>query len=320
MKTVEQLTSFYHTNLYPILEEFEEKRKKLRFKILFIFAIVFWNMTTIYLFFFFGKEASVDILFFFIAIFFAFSSFLYKYLKRDYRSEFKENIIKPLIKELDPNLHYSANLHINKETFIKSKLFSTPDKFSGNDFIIGQIDSTKIEFSDIHAQKKYKDSKGKTRYSTIFQGLFIIADFNKNFHGETIILPDLAQNSFGEIIGSWLQSKNSSKGELVKMDNAIFEKEFVVYSDDQIEARYILTHTLMERLLNFRKKSKHEILISFVENNIHLAINYKKDLFEPTVFKSLLNEEITNEYIHTLVLALSIVEELKLNDRLWSKN
>lgn len=168
-------------------------------------------------------------------------------------------------------------------------------------------------------KKKHKDSKGRTKYSTIFQGLFIIANFNKNFQGRTIVLPDLAQNSFGDIIGSWLQSKNAARDELVKMDNPTFEKEFVIYSTDQIEARYILSHTLMQNLLNFKQKTKHDISISFVKNNIHLAINYGKDLFEPTVFKSLLNDEITKEYIETLVLALSTVEELKLNERLWSK-
>lgn len=319
MKTVEELTSFYYKNLYKSLEKFEEKRKKLRFKIIFILFIIFWNMVTVYFFFFYNKGNSTDFLTFFLVAFFILSSFLFKYFKRDYRNEFKEKIIKPLIKELDSNLNYSANLHIQKKDFSNSLLFEKPDKFNGNDFILGQIDSTKIQFSDVHAQKRYKDSKGKTKYLTLFQGLFIIADFNKNFQGRTIVLPDFAQNTFGEFIGSWLQSKNQAREELVKMDNPDFEKEFVVYSNDQIEARYILSHSLMENLLKFKKKTKHDISISFVQNNIHLAINYDKDLFEPTVFKSLLNEEITKEYIETLVLALSIVEQLKLNERLWSR-
>ena len=36
---------------------------------------------------------------------------------------------------------------------------------------------------------------------------------------------------------------------LIKMDNPEFEKEFVVYSDNPIKARYILTHSLMQRIL-----------------------------------------------------------------------
>jgi hypothetical protein len=133
------------------------------------------------------------------------------------------------------------------------------------------------------------------------------------------VLPDTAQNTFGDLIGQWLQSNNAMRGELVKMDDPEFEREFVVYSSDQIEARYILTHALMKKLLNYKKRTKQDIFVSFTNKNIHLAIAYNKDLFEPSVFSSLLNYKIAMEYVQTLHLATGIVEELKLNTKLWSK-
>ncbi len=281
---------------------------------------MFWNLVSIYFIFFYNSPNNENGIFITIAILISIGIFIYKYMKKDYRNEFKEYVIKPLIKHIDPSLNYSSNLHISKTVFIDSKLFTYPDKFTGNDFTIGTIDKTQIQFSDVDAKKKYKDSKGKTKYSTIFQGLFIATDFNKNFYGTTIVLPDFAQNSFGDMIGSWLQSKNFSRGELVKMDSVEFEKAFVVYSDDQIEARYILTQNLMELILNFKKKSKNDIYISFTKNKLHIAIDYKKDLFEPSVFTSLLDEKLIFEYIEVLSLVIGCVEELKLNRRIWSKN
>ena len=50
-----------------------------------------------------------------------------------------------------------------------------------------------------------------------------------------------------------------------------------------------------------------------------MAIEYNKDLFEPSIFRSLLNYKIAMEYVSTLHLAIGIVEELKLNQKLWSK-
>lgn len=317
MKSVEEVKNYYNTNLFETIKKFEDRRKRLKKWLIFFYIILVWNAATIYFFFFYNNSHSRDALSFFLAGIFLIGSFLYKYIRRDYKKEFKEEVIKPLIKAIDSNLNYSANLHIDKNTFIRSKLFSSPDKFSGNDFIIGNIDSTAIQFSDVHAQRRYKDSKGRTKYSTIFQGLFIVADFNKNFFGDTVVLPDLAQSSFGNLIGSWLQSKNSSRDELVKMDSIEFEKEFVVYSTDQIESRYILTQSFMERILNFKRKVKHDIYISFTQNHLHMAIDYKKDLFEPTMFFSLLDEKVTNEYIEALILATNIVEELKLNTKIW---
>mgnify|MGYP001563839484 CR=1 FL=1 len=77
MKHIDELTTFYQNELYPTLEKFEKKRKKLRTQLIFFFIIIIWNMATIYFFFFFGKENSFDILPFFIAGIFAIISVLY---------------------------------------------------------------------------------------------------------------------------------------------------------------------------------------------------------------------------------------------------
>ena len=221
---------------------------------------------------------------------------------------------------MDSSLSYDANAHIPDSYFSHSKLLSThPDKITGNDYVKGNIDGVFIEFSDIHAQKKHTNNKGHTSWSTLFQGLFIVSEFNKHFKGTTVVLPDTAQHTFGSLIGHWLQAHNFSRTELIKMDNVAFEKEFVVYGSDQIESRYILTHSLMHKLLNFKKLSSKAVSISFVGKNIFLAIHYNKDLFEPSIFHSLLKYKIAHEYIHTLHLAISIVKELKLNQKLWSK-
>jgi hypothetical protein len=103
------------------------------------------------------------------------------------------------------------------------------------------------------------------------------------------------------------------------MDDPEFEKEFVVYSTNQIEARYILSHSLMKKLLAFKHKSKHPVYISFIGTHIYMAVSYDKDLFEPSIFHSLLDYKVAMEYVKTLHLAISVVEELKLNQKLWSK-
>ena len=318
MKNVSELTDFYYKNLYPTLSELEKDRKQLRSRIIligiaysFIVGLIAFSLLSILNF-----ETLAFIGIGYVGI----GGFIYKFLVKDYTKEFKEKIIKPLINALDERLTYTASLHVPQRTFERSQLFTqTIDRMSGNDFVRGKIDSIDIQFSDIHAEERHKDSKGNTSWSTIFQGLFIVSEFNKTFHAKTIILPDTAQSTFGDLVGGWLQSKNMSRDELVKMDNIEFEKKFVVYSTDQVEARYILSHTLMEKLLLFSKKSKHPLHISFVGKFIHMAIEYNKDLFEPSIFHSLLEYKIAMEYVKTLHLAIGIVEELKLNQKLWSK-
>ncbi|MCF6339294.1 MAG: DUF3137 domain-containing protein [Sulfurimonas sp.] len=312
MKDVSELTNFYYQKLFPTLEKLEDDRKTLRKKII-IFGVIFTLIMLII------ALALKDFFDYIIFIYIALGTIMYKFLIKDYTHEFKQNIIKPLIHAIDNNLLYTHKKHISEHLFNHSDLFSTPDRLGGNDYVQGNIDDTNIEFSDIHAQRRHRNSKGRDSWSTIFKGLFIITEFNKNFTAQTVVLPDSAQSSFGNIIGNWLQSKNMARDELVKMDDSEFEKEFVVYSTDQIEARYILSHSLMKRLLTFKQKSSHPLHVSFIGSHIHLAIESNKDMFEPSIFSSLLDYKVAMEYVKTLHLAIGIVEELKLNQKIWSK-
>jgi len=320
MKTISELTDFYYKTLYPTLEKLEDERKHLRYRIILIGGII----TFLTLLLLISMEDiilnNLDILFFIGAAYIGIGAIIYKFLIKDYTKEFKEKIIAPLINEIDPNLRYSRTLYVLSSHFSRSKIFKQkPDRYSGNDFVSGQIDGINIQFSDIHAEKEYKDSDGKKHHETIFRGLFIVSEFNKHFKGRTVVLPDTAQSAFGDLIGGWLQANNMSRNQLVKMDNVKFEKEFVVYSTDQIEARYILSHALMEKLLIFQRRSKHPVSVSFVGGAIYIAIQSNDDQFEPSIFNSLLDYKTAMEYVSTMHLAVGIVEELKLNQKLWSK-
>jgi len=221
MKGVSELTDFYYKTLYPDLQKLEKEREALKKKIYTIgfFYTLFALSLAI---FFFSHSNSFDTFIFVGFAYVGVGGFIYKILIKDYTSEFKLKVIEPLISALDKNLRYSPHTHVQQRTFLNSKLFKSIDRMSGNDYVSGKIDDIPIEFSDIHAEKKHKDSKGRTSYSTVFQGLFIKSEFNKNFKGSTVVLPDLAQNLFGDYLGNFLQSSNMGRAELVTMDSVEF--------------------------------------------------------------------------------------------------
>jgi len=321
MKSTSELTDYYYKVLHGDLLVLEKERKKLKSKITTnMTGITMLALLMMYAIYDLSDHQIHDGIFIVPFVAFALGTFVYKRMIKDYVLNFKFRIIAPLIKAIDDNLNYNASSHLSSHLFERSGLFKHElDRYSGNDLVQGSIDTIPLQFSDVHAEYETKNSKGQSSWHTIFQGLFIVADFNKEFHGVTIVLPDSAQKSFGNLIGTWLQSKNSTHGELIKMDDPEFEKHFVVYGSDQIEARYLLTPTMMKRILDFKYRSKQDLYISFKERQIHMAIAYNKDLFEPTVFGSLLDYKQAMEYIKTLHLAIGIVEELKLNQKLWSK-
>ena len=319
MKTKSAITDFYYKTLYPDLKDLEDKRQQLKQKVLSIGAFIVL-IASLVAFYIISHNLPIDFLIFDTFATVVVLSILYKKMTKNYAREFKELIIAPLIKEIESSFNYQPYKYISPAYFNRAKFFtSNPDRTSGNDYVTGKIDGIEVTFCDFHAEKKHKDSKGRTSWSTMFQGLFVVTEFPKKFHSSTIVLPDFAQNIFGDFIGSLLQANNFSRKQLVKMDSPEFEKNFVVYGDDQVEARYILTPAFMQRILNFKKRSQAPLYLSFRGNIMYMGISYNKDMFEPSVFRSLLEYKIAMEYVDTLHLVMGLVDDLKLNQKLWSK-
>lgn len=239
---------------------------------------------------------------------------IYHRYTEEFIGQFKEKIIRKIIGCIHADFQYLPKMHINKEEFNMSRMFGLEsDNCRGDDLVWGKVGDTKIKFSEVHARK------GHGRYQkTIFDGLFFKADFNKNFDGTTIILPDSVERLFGPL-GTAIQSRETHRGQLIHLEDPEFEEYFVVYGTDQVEGRYILSTSLMRRIVEFRKKTDRDIYLSFNLTSLHLAISCSKDFFEPRIFQSLLSYGDICEYFADAQLAIDIVNDLNLNVRIWSK-
>lgn len=316
MKSIQDLYRFYKEELMPDVEVLEEARKAVANK-LYTVGMVIGALVLLVL----GIMVNAGGRSFLFPIVIGVLLFggAYYWFSREYKCDFKIKIIKRIVEFIDPGLHYEPHSCISQHKFTSSGIFRHRiDRYKGDDFVMGTLDKTKLEFSELHAEYITRDSKGRTQHHTIFKGLFFIADFNKHFKGATYVLPDVAERMLGGL-GTMFQKANKGRGELIKLEDVEFEKLFAVYGDDQIEARYILTHSLMERIVNFKKKTGKRISISFIGSNVNVAIPYSKDLFEPRIFRTLIDFEPIQEYYEDMALAISIVEDLNLNTRIWTK-
>ncbi|ASB49838.1 DUF3137 domain-containing protein [Alkalitalea saponilacus] len=240
-----------------------------------------------------------------------------------YRTAFKEKVVARIVKTINPEWLYHADGMISESVYRTSDIFRRSyDKYRGDDLVRGTLDKTDFECSELHTQYREvtTDSKGRTRtrWVTIFKGLFFHADFNKEFHGRTYVSPDFAERFLGRI-GRKFQ-KISGPAPLVVLENVEFEKEFVVHATDQIEARYILTPTIMEAMLNIRKNYNCNVHFSFIGSRVYCALSIRKNLFEPKLFGSIVDlHEIENMY-HLFRVNEVIIHELNLNTRIWTKD
>lgn len=242
-----------------------------------------------------------------------------KPLKAKIKTFYKSKVIPALINNLSKDLNYFPNKGFTEEEFKFSKIYTRDsDRYKTEDLIEGTIDKTSLKFAEVHSEYKSTDKDGNTSWHTIFRGIYYKSDFHKNFKGETYILTDYSEKTIFKGIGKFFQRKNFMRPDLVQLEDPEFEKEFVVYSTDQIEARYILSLSVMSKLTEFKKQVK-DVQLSFINNYMYLTISNKTDLFEPNYFSSEKDKKDLKLYYKYLSLVIGIVEELKLNDRLWSK-
>ena len=322
MRTLEELRTFYTTTLVKDLSVLEQERRRQLHMAgiglaaaapVLVISLLITAATGLPPIVIFGLLLA-------IIVFTAISSIG----RKDYISSFKSAVIRPLVEFIDPVLRYNAAGSIPEESFVRSRMFAQkPDRYKGDDLVGGKVGATEIAFSEVHAEYKTTstDSKGRRHehWHTIFKGLLFVGDFNKHFHGATVVSPDIAERLLGRF-GQKLQGMTFfSDLKLVKLEDPEFEKLFVVYSNDQIEARYILSTSLMERIVQFRNKTDKDISMSFVGSKVFVAIPHTKELFEPKVFQTLLDFDMIREYFEDINLAVGIVEDLNLNTRIWSK-
>jgi len=319
LKTLKDFEEFYNTSLAADLEVLEQKRRQLVRKLLIIGAALL--CAVIVVIFLVGRsqsETRVLFLFPIVAAVALVAAAALAVASKNYVAEFKSFVIGKIVRFVDEDLIYEPNSCVRQSTFVLSKIFTTePNRYKGDDLVHGKVGATRIMFSEVNAERVTGSGRNRHRY-TIFRGLFFVGDFNKNFAGQTIVIPDTAELLFGRI-GQTLQSLNVFRGQLVKLEDPEFEKDFVVYGSDQIEARYILSTSLMQRMVEFRKKAQRDVYFSFVGSMVFVAISYKRGLFEPRIFRTALDFEPIREHFEDLQLAVGIVDDLNLNTRIWSK-
>jgi hypothetical protein len=283
------------------------------------------------------------------------------------RERLKRDVVRPLVARLAPAASYHPDGHIPQSDFDSSGLYQvTPRTYRGDDLVEGVLGDTNIRFSELHVE--YLDqSSDRSQRSTAFKGLFFVADFHKDFHGYTTVRPRRpkvlgtyfsgasratkmdAGMAFAEhLMGPRWTPGNARYGPLqtVELEDPEFAEHFDVYSNDQVAARYILSSSMMERLLDFRREAirAREALsaalaarkkffqvvdqddmqsgmfnVSFAHSNVYIAKHHFRDLFEIDPKRSLTGSGQIEEYAADLRFALGIVEDLNLNTRIWSR-
>ena len=142
-----------------------------------------------------------------------------------------------------------------------------------------------------------------------FKGVVVEFDMNKNFEGHTFVLENAKTANCIKF--------DHSKFEEIKLEDVEFNKKYNVYSNDQIESRYILTTGFMERFLNMKTAFKAKyIRAAFKDGKISIAMHVGKDLFAMGSLNKDTDSNTFTELFDEILSVLELINELKLNQKI----
>lgn len=231
--------------------------------------------------------------------------FLARKVNKNFENRVKADVIGSFLSFFG-DFTWSPDLKIEKYELEESKLFGGITKIDPDDYFQGTYKGLNIIISEVEIER----GTGKQRVD-VFGGVLVKLDMNKRVLSHTIVTEDVSWSKFSKYFLPTAFS-NMDKTELEDVE---FNKMFNVYTEDEVEARYILTTSFMERLKILKETYKaDDIRASFKDNSLLIALCVSKDMFVlGDVRKPVRDAGEVQTLFDQFASVLSIVDLLKLD-------
>ena len=232
---------------------------------------------------------------------------------REYTLLYKNYFVYNALKEIFTDLEYEPEMGISRETLRDTKMIDTSDRYHSNDYIKGKYKDVNFISSDVHIEEEHeredKDGNKETYYVTLFMGRWFIFDFNKTFKSNLCVSQTTSVIRFYDL-----------NYEKINLEDEEFNKNFLVYAQNEHEAFYILSPSFMERIKDLSLKINGKLILCFNNNKLYLGLNNYLDSFEPSMHKKV-NETIIKDTIKKDIdVIINFIEQLDLDNDLFKED
>jgi hypothetical protein len=140
-----------------------------------------------------------------------------------------------------------------------------------------------------------------------------VARVNPNFTGGTYVWTRGDEQLAASIMDEEYRMMYLPAVNKFKIDDKDFNKQFTVCTTFPSQAREIITDAFASRLLHFKNQLGRDIQVSVVAGKCFVAIPFDEDLLEPMGAHPE-NKEQVKKYFFTILLVLSIINQLHLSN------
>lgn len=339
----------YEKEVTPVIEEYEKDRKKCVNKFVSITAFLTALLVAVITNDQFSQTKIAWLLIFAII-----TGIAYYFINQGFQKRIKKDLLQKVITGLG-DIYWTPEKEIlSNNTLEKSELFGYYNSRTNDDMFEGKYNGLSFKISETKMTQISGSGRSRRVYP-IFSGVIILIDSNKETKAQTIITTKGDQSTRNKNIGMtctiaclaigtvfeflihdmsnfWfgiffliifgIFALCEKKGKAKKMSNMTledpeFNKKYDVSTQDQIEGRYLVTTSFMERFKNLHtafgtKKAK----CAFFDNKVMFALSTEKNLFELSegIFCSLKNPKQTKVFYEEISAIYDIIDYFKLSE------
>lgn len=237
-------------------------------------------------------------------------------------TEFKKSIFSRVVQFVNPQFEYLEKGHIEHMHLLHSGLFLDRQySITGGDQIFGNHNGVPFQLCNLMVTYRPNLRNEKEPDDTVFAGKYFVARFNKRFQFPVYIHPK--KGIFGDFKDNEIAQYLDGGKHKITLEDPDFDKQFNVFCDDEIIARYVLTPSMMERIKEINVRSKGNFYIAINDKNIVLANNSGNASMNLEGVSGMLftkiDEHLLNQLFEDLIADLGMIDTLKLNVNIWNK-
>ena len=289
----------YHTQIVPCVRKYDQERKNKL--ILASILSTFFALAGVLIIILVkldggtGEDAFTPASFLFGSSYFA-----WFVIKKNFERKIKNKIMRTVCSCFE-KLTWSKSRYIGGKVFEKSGVVPHFTSEIYDDIFAGFHKGVHMEI----VESEFKVRRGKYE-GTVFKGVVIKLDMNKAFTSHTIIAPD-----------SYFHKSPVHDLRHTVLEDVEFEKKFDVYTNDEVDARYLITPAFMQRLIDLKTAFyADKIQCAFFENFLIISLNTSKDLFSLcSLLKPIDDNRQYFEMFEEIISIIKLIDHFKLNEK-----
>lgn len=229
----------------------------------------------------------------------------YTKYKRGYVNAVGKEISEAIVKKLKPQWRHQSETGLPLDEIFGTFLIKKQHWVFASHLMTGEMDG--VDFQFCHVETSKKNSLTGRMPQVDFRGYFFVFDFPK-FATSTVHVHPPTNKDFGSIMKIPVS---------VKTDSLEFEIAYKTYSDDPVQARYILSLALMSRMIDLQAVLPGNVSFCFREGKVYVALKMQGDTIEPKVNKPI--DMAAIEAVHSNLFGVMerFVTELRLQLDIW---